>query len=303
MRSQNYTVENIENKCIAVIGGGNSTEREVSLRSSQNVYNALKEMELNVIQLDPAERSFFSSPFDIAFNCLHGAWGEDGGLQGYCELKKIPYTGPGVLATTVGFNKPVFKSIIQTLGVPVPNIIKQKNPSSFPFIVKPVADGSSIGISIVKSEEDWQKLIIKSPEVEGAKYFKEEYLEGKEITSGVLTINGELTVLPILEINTKNEFYDYDGKYTKGKTELIVPAVIPSDVAKTVREISKKIYIHFNCKGCIRIDMIIHNGLPKVLEMNTNPGLTTLSDIPAQAKAMGIPFNELVLIYLQSAKT
>jgi D-alanine-D-alanine ligase len=301
VRSTNYSIDNLKQKRIAVIGGGTSAERDISLQSSSHVYNALIALGLNTIHLDPSDPTFFTEPFDIAFNCLHGTWGEDGGFQEYCELKNIPYTGSGVLAATVGFNKPLFKSMIKDLGVPVPNIIKNKHNVAFPFIVKPIAEGSSIGISIIKSDKEWQALIGTSPEVESTTYFKEEYLEGKEITSGVLTINGELTVLPILEINTKNEFYDYDGKYTKGKTELIVPAGIPSEVAKTVQEISKKIYTHFNCKGCIRIDIIIHNGVPKVLEMNTNPGLTGLSDIPAQAAAMGISFNDLVLIYLQSA--
>ena len=133
-------------------------------------------------------------------------------------------------------------------------------------------------------------------------YFFEEYISGKEVTSGVLDINGEITVLPILEINTSNEFYDYDGKYTPGKTSFILPANITHEMKDAIHKISKQIYEYFECKGCIRIDIMIDESGPKVIEMNTSPGLTDLSDIPAQAKAMGMSFEELMIHYLNSAK-
>lgn len=226
--------------------------------------------------------------------------GEDGGIQGYCELKKIPYTGPGIKATTVGLNKPLFKMVLNQLGIPVPKAIPDAN--EFPLIAKPISEGSSIGIEIIKNKAELDHAIKNKPEIGTNTYFFEKYISGKEITSGVLDMNGDITVLPILEINTSNEFYDFDGKYTPGKTSFILPANINQQTKEEIHKISKKIYDYFECKGCIRIDMMIDYDGPKVIEMNTNPGLTDLSDIPAQAKSMGISFEELMIHYLNSAK-
>ena len=300
MRSSNDSVIEYKDKTIAVISGGISTERDVSLRSGKNVYLSLKNMGFTVIELDPSQPSFFDASFDIAFNCLHGKWGEDGGIQGYCELRQIPYTGPGIKATTVGLNKPLFKMVLRQLGIPVPKDIS--DPNEFPFIAKPVSEGSSIGIEIIKNKAALDDAIKNNPAMGSRTYFFEEYILGKEVTSGVLDINGEVTVFPILEINTSNEFYDYDGKYTPGKTSFILPANITHEMKAEIHKISKQIYDHFECKGCIRIDIMIDESGPKVIEMNTNPGLTDLSDIPAQAKAMGMSFEELMIHYLNSAK-
>ena len=136
----------------------------------------------------------------------------------------------------------------------------------------------------------------------GPDYFYEAYIEGVEITVGVLTKNNQPMVLPILEIQSKNEFYDYDGKYTPGKSELIIPANISKSVQQRMNQYALDIYSQFNCKGCIRIDAIIdRNDDPYILEMNTCPGLTNTSDIPKQASAAGISFDDLVMLYLQSA--
>ena len=174
--------------------------------------------------------------------------------------------------------------------------------STFPFIVKPVSEGSSIGITLIKNRSDWDQFSAQHPNEDTQQYFYEEYLTGQEITSGVIEIDEKATVLPILEIKTSNEFLDFDAKYTPGKETFILPANISLEIQHKVESISKTIYQFFNCKGCIRIDFIIHNGEPKVLEMNTNPGLTKLSYIPFQAKAMGIEFDDLMIHYLNSAK-
>ena len=301
MRSTDHLLEIYKDKKIAIIAGGISSEKEISFRSANNVKKALDRLGIQSIILNPIESSFFSTDFDIAFNCLHGKWGEDGCIQGYCEMKKIPYTGPSLLATSIGLNKPIFKEIINGLGIITPKTINKNNPK-FPMIVKPIAEGSSIGISIINSLKEWQDLIELKPEVLGNNYFCENYIKGKELTSGVIEINGEVIVLPILEIQTSNEFYDYDGKYTAGKSNLIVPADINDSISKNIQDLSKKIYKYFNCKGCIRIDIMMDNDIPSVLEMNTCPGLTELSDIPAQAQALGISFESLVLHLLSSAK-
>ena len=170
------------------------------------------------------------------------------------------------------------------------------------MVVKPVDEGSSIGVSIINSEDEWQDLKLTKPEVLSDNYFCEQYIKGRELTSGVIEIENEIVVLPILEIQTSNEFYDYDGKYTPGKSKLIVPAEISVDIEQKIQVLSKKIFKYFKCKGCIRIDIMMDADIPRVLEMNTSPGLTELSDIPAQALAMGISFDSLVLHLLSSAK-
>lgn len=297
MRSSNSPLDRYQSKRIAIISGGCSSEREVSKRSGANVKQALASMGLHYIELDPISPDFFNEPFDIAFNCLHGKWGEDGGLQGYCEMRGIPYTGPGILATSIGFNKRLFKDTMSHLNIPVPALVS--SPDAWPFIAKPISEGSSIGVSLVQSPDDWHQLAPLS--FNDPNYLFEEYIAGQEITSGVLTIHGEVTVLPILEIKTQNTFYDYDGKYTPGRSSLVCPANISTSLRNEIEAISKKIYDYFNCKGCIRIDMMIDQTGPKVLEMNTNPGLTELSDIPAQAATMGLSFTDLMWHYLDSA--
>ena len=300
MRSSNHQLNELKNKKIAVVGGGISSERDVSLRSSENVFNALKSMGLNVCQLDPATPEFFTTDFDIAFNCLHGKWGEDGGLQGYCNVKQVPYTGSGIKATSVGLNKPLFKLILKSLQMPVPK--QYHTELSFPMVIKPISEGSSIGVTIVKSRQEFEDITKKNPKLLSSDYFFEEYIAGQEVTSGVIEINGAIQVLPILEIKTTNDFLDFQAKYTPGLETFILPAKISKDVDDQIQALSKKIYSYFHCKGCIRIDIIIQNNNIKILEMNTNPGLTELSYIPRQAAAMGIGFNELMLHYLDSAK-
>ncbi|MGA0242027.1 MAG: D-alanine--D-alanine ligase family protein [Candidatus Marinamargulisbacteria bacterium] len=299
MRSSNHRLTSFENKVIAVIGGGVSSEREVSLRSAKNVATALRAMGLTIIECDPSTPDFFDASFDIAFNCLHGEWGEDGGLQGYCHLKGIPYTGPGIKPTMIGYDKPLFKQLAQGLGILTPS--SHDGPDTYPFIVKPKRNGSSIGVHIVKSESHWHQLMQSSPEIAGDDYFFESYIDGIEITSGVLTVDNTVVVLPILEIETSHDFYDLDAKYTPGKTDFILPARVPVEVSHRVIELSTQIYKAFGCKGCIRIDIIVKDHQPYVLEMNTNPGLTELSDIPAQAAAMGMDFKALMGHYLASA--
>ena len=190
--------------------------------------------------------------------------------------------------------------VLSKLGLPVPNQYKNGE-LSFPLVLKPISEGSSIGIKIAKSDNEFEQAVNENPEILSRNYFFEEYISGQELTAGVITIDGKTVVLPILEIKSSNEFLDYEAKYTPGKETFILPAQISKDVEIEVKSISKQIYDYFECKGCIRIDMIIKDGKPKVLEMNTSPGLTNLSYIPAQAAAMGIDFDELMIHYLNSA--
>jgi D-alanine-D-alanine ligase len=284
---------------IAVIGGGISNEREISIKSAQNVAESLERMGLNFVMLDPTTKDFFSTPFDIAFNCLHGEWGEDGGLQGYCNLRKIPFTGPGLTAAT-GFNKVLFKYILQQSNIIVPKQIL--SPDRFPLIVKPKIGGSSLGIHIVKSTEEWTKLIQKTPLILTPNYFYEEYISGQEVSCGLIKIKNEIVVFPIIEIKPTCEFYSYEAKYTKGKTNYLLPANVHRQIQEKISSISKEIYAIFDCKGCIRLDFIINNNTPYVLEMNTNPGISKGSIVPKITNHMGIGFDELVQHYLNSAQ-
>ena len=300
MRSTDPRLAWLEHKKIGLISGGPSNERDVSKRSAKNVAKALAELGLKFVELDPSTEEFFTTPFDIAFNCLHGKWGEDGILQGYCESKGIAYTGPGLKATIAGYDKPMFKQVLNGLGILTPQLLEV--PNQYPLIAKPKTDGSSIGIHLIKSKTEFDNVALLDDRIKSKQYFYEEYINGTEITSGVIRVNEEILVLPILEIQSKNEFYDLDAKYTPGKTTFILPASISSELELKVSKISRQIYENFDCKGCIRIDMMIRDNSPYVLEMNTNPGLTELSDIPAQARHAGIDFNELMIHYLESAK-
>ena len=217
MRSSDSRLAWLKDKKIGLISGGPSNEKDVSKRSAKNVANALNSLGINFIELDPLNPEFFSSDFDIAFNCLHGRWGEDGALQGYCDLKGIKYTGPGIKATTIGFDKQLFKRNIQHLEYKTPAIVQ---PSNNPFIIKPNSDGSSIGVHLVKTLDNYHQLVDKQPELLSSDYFFEDFIDGIEVTSGVLKIDNHIKVLPILEIQSKNEFYDLDAKYTPGKTSL-----------------------------------------------------------------------------------
>ena len=301
MRSQNNPLEYLKDKKIAVLAGGPSNEREISFKSAENVYQALTEQSFNAFILDVSDKAFFDTSFDIGFNCVHGKWGEDGCLQGYLEMKGVPYTGSGVMATSVGLNKPIFKTLIEASGIQTAAQVNPSNGWSTAFVAKPISSGSSIGIHMVKSPDEWLELQASNPNIISRDYFYEAYIPGREVTVGIIDINNQATALPVLEIQTKNEFYDYQGKYTPGQSTLIVPADINTELERQMKQIAMDIYQLFNCKGCIRVDMIFNDSGIYVLEMNTSPGLTQLSDIPAQAKAANISFNELVLIYLQSA--
>ena len=303
MRSQNNPLNGLTDKKIAVLAGGPSNEREISFKSAENVYQSLIKQSLNAFILDVSDDQFFNTSFDIGFNCVHGKWGEDGCLQGYLEMKGVPYTGPGVMATSVGLNKPVFKTLIEAIGIKTAKQVHPNNGWTEPFVAKLISSGSSIGVHIINSSEEWVELQKETPDISSNHYFYEAYIPGREVTVGVIDINQTAMALPVLEIQTKNEFYDFHGKYTPGQSNLIVPADIDSNIENEMKQIAMNIYQYFNCKGCIRVDMIFNDSGIYVLEMNTSPGLTQLSDIPAQAKAAGISFDELVLIYLQSAST
>ncbi len=303
-------LKKFQNKKIAVIYGGISEEREVSLRSGENVYKALtsfEEIKDNCILIDVKNHYELveilkKEKVEYCYNILHGSFGEDGSIQGLLDCLNIKYTGENTLVSSVCMNKVYTKRIWQSSKVPTADFILLKdiynnNKIVFPLILKPISNGSSVGVSLIKTKKEFEEAIKKIEKV--LDYFIEPYIKGKEITVGLVRENNGIFTLPILGINTKNEIYDYDAKYTPGKTELEVPAKIDKKTEKKVIEICSLAYEVLGCEGLCRIDAIIdENNKVYLMEVNTQGGMTNTSDIPAMAKSVNIKFEDIVLYVL-----
>ena len=308
----------VENKIkkdskIAVLAGGMSSEAEVSMRSGRGCFEALKRLgysnaELVVVDENIAE-VLKQGKFEYAYNALHGKYGEDGCVQGILEILQIPYSGCGVMASSVCMNKEYTKRILSTCeDIPLiksvfvrkgDDVIEKTKNLKYPLITKPVCEGSSFGMTKVNTPNELEKAYI-----EAVKYnddvLIEEYLVGVCATVGVLENDGKPFATEILELRPKNEWYDYEAKYTKGMTEFILPAELSAGMTKRVKDIAIKAYEIAGCSGVSRVDFLIVDGIPYVLEINTSPGMTETSDLPAQALAMGITYDELVQLILNS---
>lgn len=302
-----------KNAKIAVLCGGMSSEREVSLSSGKNCHAALLRLGFkNAVLVDVDEniaKKLRGEKIEYAYNALHGKYGEDGCIQGLLEILKIPYTGCGVMASAVCMNKEYTKKILLTDGVPlIKSVFIRKNDNisdavkdlKYPLMVKPVCEGSSFGMNKVENENQLIKAVDEAQKY-NPDVLIEEYLVGICATVGVLENNGETFATEILELRPKNEWYDYEAKYTKGMTEFILPAQLSDEMTKIVKEIAVKAHNLANCSGVSRIDFHIVGDIPYVLEINTSPGMTDTSDLPAQAACMGINYDMLVLLILNSA--
>ncbi len=296
---------------IAVLCGGMSTEREVSMRSGKNCYEALKRLGYENAQLVIVDTNIAQilKGYDFAYNALHGKYGEDGCIQGLLEIMQIPYSGCGVMASAICMNKEYTKRILKPAGIPLINsvfikrdedILSSVNGLTYPLMVKPVSEGSSFGMhkvndatELIEAVEDARKY---NPDV-----LVEEYKQGISATVGVLERDGETFATEILEFRPKNEWYDYEAKYTKGMTEFILPAQISPEMTRKVKEITIKAFEACGCSGVARVDFLISDGVPYVLEINTSPGMTDTSDLPAQSAACGISFDNLVELILKSS--
>ena len=299
---------------IAVLCGGMSNEREVSLRSGKNVFEALQRLGYkNSILIDVDDEiaeNLHDNDVTVAYNALHGKYGEDGCIQGLLEILGIEYTGCGVFASSACMNKATTKNILSNFpDIPLiksvliksdDNISEKIKDLKFPVMLKPVSEGSSIGMYKVNTREEFEENYKKSAEI-GQDVLVEEYLQGKSLTVGVLDNENETFATEILELRPKNEWYDYEAKYTKGMTEFILPAELSEEMTATVKEIAVKAYRACGCKGVSRVDFLVANDIPYVLEINTSPGMTDISDLPAQAGVMGISYDELVLMILNNA--
>ena len=299
---------------IAVLAGGMSSEREVSMRSGKGCYEALKRLgfhnaELVVVNENIAQ-VLKDGKFEIAYNALHGKYGEDGCIQGILEILKIPYTGCGVMSSAVCMNKEYTKRLLSSTGeIPLiksvfvrkgEDVFEKTKNLKYPLITKPVCEGSSFGMTKVNKKDE-----LAAAYAEASKYNNdvliEEYLVGIGTTVGVLERDGKPFATEILELRPKNEWYDYEAKYTKGMTEFILPAELSPEMTRKVKDLAVKAHEIAGCSGVSRVDFLIVNDIPYILEINTSPGMTETSDLPAQSAVMGIDYDNLVLLILKSA--
>ena len=313
-------MEKIESKIdknakIAVLCGGMSSEAEVSRRSGKGCYDALQRLGYKNSQLVEVDENISETlkngNFNYAYNALHGKYGEDGCIQGILEILKIPYTGCGVMSSAICMNKeytkrilstckdiPMAKSVFVRKGEDVNELTKDLK---FPVITKPVSEGSSFGMTKVNKKEELQKAY-----EDAIKYnddvLIEEFIDGVFVTVGVLEKDGKNFATEILEIRPKNEWYDYEAKYTPGMSDFILPANMSDELTKRTKEIAIKAHETAGCRGVSRVDFMVgKDNIPYVIEINTSPGMTATSDLPAQSKVMGISYDDLVQIILNGA--
>ena len=306
-----YTIQNKDAK-IAVLCGGMSSEREVSLRSGKNCLGALHRLgykNAEIVDVSPNIMNDLKG-FEYAYNTLHGKYGEDGCIQGVLELMKIPYTGCGVMSSAICMNKEYTKKVLSTnKNIPLiksafvrkgDDLMKAVEGLQYPLITKPVSEGSSFGMTKVNKPEELQNAYEEALKFNDDVLI-EEFIDGFFITVGVLEKEGKAFATEILEIRTKTEWYDFDAKYTKGLSEFIVPA---TGLSKEATELTKKIAVEAHetagCSGVSRVDFMVKEDKPYFLEINTNPGMTDTSDLPAQAKVSGMDYDNLVLMILNS---
>ena len=312
---KNETLKKFEGKKIAVLHGGISDEREVSLRSGKNVFEALtsyKELKDSTILIDVKDHyelveTLKKENIEYCYNILHGTFGEDGTIQGLLDCLNIKYTGENTLVSSLCMNKVYTKRIwlssnISTVDFQLlEDAVKNNNISfNFPIILKTISSGSSVGVSLIKSKDEFENIIKDIKDTHN--YFLEPYIKGKEVTVGLVRDNEDIYVFPILGINPKNEIYDYDAKYTPGKTEMEIPAKLDKQIENKLIENCKKAYDVLGCEGLCRIDAIIaEDGFINLMEVNTQGGMTNTSDIPAMARNINMPFEDVVLYILSLA--
>lgn len=297
---------------IAVIMGGVSAERGISLLTGDAVYRSLKKQGFKVSRFDIRERTldrFFRLRTDFAFIALHGKWGEDGLVQSVLEMRGIEYSGSGPLASAQSLDKAVAKQVMINNRIPTPDFrtftrkdlregrLKQMM-RKLPLVIKPVSQGSAIGIGIAESAGEVVAYAKKALRYDDS-FMTESFIAGREISVGIL---GERT-LPTVEIIPRGRFYDYRSKYEPAMSEHIIPARIPAGLNKKVHEYAIKLFNALGCRVMARVDMIIDKkNRPFVLEINTIPGMTATSLLPDAAKSIGVCFDELVLEIIRHSK-
>ncbi len=318
-------------RTIAIVAGGDSPEYEVSVRSANEVGKVLSSRYIVYIiiirgtnwywedrkgryhKVDKNDFTLITDDsrirFDAVFIAIHGTPGENGLLQGYFDMMQIPYTSCDAFCSALTFNKQACKLYLKEYGIPMAEaiLLREKGKhdteeiikkTGLPCFVKPNDSGSSFGVSMVKKKEDLLPAIEKAFK-ESDEVMIEALMNGREVACGVVKTRNKSLILPVTEIISKNEFFDYEAKYTPGKSEEVTPANIPLKIKEDVQRLSSEIYDHLGCKGIIRVDFIIIGEQPYFLEINTVPGITEESQVPKQAQAEGIPLTELYSMVIE----
>lgn len=317
----------MERKNIAIVAGGDSSEFAVSLKSAEGILSFLDQERYRVFvvllsqkewkvktgenRFEPIDKNDFSFlldgekiTFDFAYITIHGTPGENGLLQGYFELIGMPYSSCGVLASALTFDKYTCNHYLQGFGLRIAQSILLRTGETadydaiidtvgLPCFVKPNAGGSSVATTKVKSAEALPQAIQEARN-EGGDVIIESFMPGREVTCGCYKTRKGSTVLPLTEAVSKNEFFDYEAKYTASRVEEITPAPIPEHIAEQIRQSTSRIYDILGCKGIIRADYIIVGETPFLLEVNTTPGMTATSFIPQQVRAAGLDIKEVL---------
>ena len=301
---------------VAVLMGGESAEREISLRSGNGILQALQRSGVDAFAFDPAQRSLSAlveEHVDRVFLALHGRFGEDGTVQGALEWLKIPYTGSGVMASAIAMDKAITKRIWSTHGIPTPrfsqldasfNADELIKDLGLPLAIKPSREGSSIGFSKVVSKDQLQAAFSQARQFD-PEVIAEEFVSGREFTCALLDLDkpGQATALPVIEIVAPEGNYDFQNKYFGDATKYVCPAVLDSSVASLIQSLSIRAYQSLGCEGWARVD-ILWNGKdsPVLLEINTTPGMTDHSLVPMAAAQAGLSYDALVLRILSGAR-
>ena len=289
-------------KRIAVLMGGASAEREISLRSGQAVFEALSGLGMDVVAVDLSEdttlwmRQIQGARADVAFIALHGTYGEDGCIQGMLDILHLPYTGSGVAASAVCMNKRITKCVLDDMGIRTPEdvSIKDGQPLSYPVFVKPVSEGSSVGLHYVEHKAAWDKLHLDSLD----DWLIESCVVGVEVA--VAVVNGQ--AMPPVEVAPKSGIYDFASKYTAGATDYHCPARLSESQSEQCQRIAEQAVTAVGCAGAPRVDLIVPDaGEPVVLEINTIPGMTATSLLPKAAAEAGIGFAQLCQMMTEAA--
>jgi D-alanine-D-alanine ligase len=289
---------------VAVLLGGRSAEREVSLSSGAGCARALREEGFDVVEIDPGENpaaQLLDARVDCAFNALHGRWGEDGCIQGLLELLQIPYTHSGVLASSLAMHKQRTKDVYRAAGIPiVKSVIADRREAGRehlmepPYVIKPVNEGSSVGVYIIRKGDNRPPEELTKPEWHLTDAMMvEEYVPGRELTVAVL--GGK--ALGVTEITTDLAFYDYEAKYAAGGSRHTIPADVPRLVAQEAMRLSVLAHEALGCRGVTRTDFRYDDTSGKqrlvALETNTQPGMTPTSLVPEQAAYSGMSYGQL----------
>jgi len=307
---------------IAVLMGGRSLEREVSLRSGKRVCDALTERGYRVVPLDVTPElveTLRSERPDAAYIALHGKDGEDGTVQEVLEFLGIPYTGPGVVASTLAWDKAVSKRLFRENGIPTPDWVtftsaafKQMGAATaldlvpgavggFPLVVKPAEQGSALGLTRAETAEELPNALMDALSY-GDKAIVEKWIDGVELAVSVLDGVDGVRVLPPVEMVAKSGLFDFSAMYTPGETDYYVPARLEDAVMAEVVRLAGEVHVLLGCRHVSRVDMVVGaDGVPQVLEVNTSPGMTETSLLPMAAEAVGISFQELAELLARAA--